>query len=534
MTPTAVVPEAPPTDSPILRVSEMTKSFPGTLALDRVSLELHSGEILAVVGHNGSGKSTLVKILAGVYSKDAGEVDLAKHADGDTEIHIIHQDLGLVSQLNTVENLGLQGARGVSGFTPFDGAAEKKRARELIGRFGEEFDVTLPIGQLSPAQRSIIAIARALDGWTHSRNVLILDEPTEALHASEVDLLFEAVKRVAAQGAGVIFISHRLDEVLTLTSRVAVLRDGMKVADEARAGLNHDRLVDLVTGGSAVQDTLSTARHFAGEPALTVRNLRGRGIEGLDLDVRPGEIVGVAGVLGSGRETLPSLLFGATQAQAETFQVAGEDYDDRNPAESIRRQIAFVPGDRSVFGSIPRLTARENITLPQLRSLRNRWWSISKDKERAETQQLMDSYDVKPPRLEQTFSLFSGGNQQKIVFAKWMRNEPRLLILEEPTQGVDIGAKQSIYQAIDRAADTGAAVVVCSSDAKELVRLCGRVHVMRGGRIVRELAGEELTETELVLTGYGLTSDDAATDGSAAPSVAPSSPHTHHESENRT
>lgn len=532
MTTTSVADAEAPTDTPILRVSGMTKSFPGTLALDEVSLELHSGEILAVVGHNGSGKSTLVKILAGVYSKDAGEVDLATHDEGDTQIHIIHQDLGLVSQLNTVENLGLQGARGVSGFAPFNSSAEKARARELIGRFGEEFDVTVPIAQLSPAQRSIIAIARALDGWTHSRNVLILDEPTEALHASEVDLLFEAVRRVAAGGAGVIFISHRLDEVLNLTNRVAVLRDGRKVADESRAGLNHDRLVDLVTGGPAIEETVRTRREFDGALALRVRNLKGRGIEALDLDVRAGKIVGVAGVLGSGREALPSLLFGEAEGSADEFKVAGEDYDDRSPAESIRRQMAFVPGDRSVFGSIPRLTARENITLPELRSLRNGFGSISSRKERVETQGLMDAYGVKPPRLEQTFSLFSGGNQQKIVFAKWMRNNPRLLILEEPTQGVDIGAKQSIYQAVDHAADSGAAVVVCSSDAKELVRLCDRVHVMRGGRIVRELSGEQLTEAELVMTGYGLESDSShATDPSASEEQI-SPVHTPVESEN--
>lgn len=531
MTATSVAPEAPATSAPILRVKGMTKSFPGTLALDDVSLELHSGEILAVVGHNGSGKSTLVKILAGVYSKDAGEVDLATHDEGDTEIHIIHQDLGLVSELNTIENLGLQGARGASGFTPFDAQAEKVRARELIGRFGEEFDTTVPVGQLSPAQRSIIAIARALDGWTHSKNVLILDEPTEALHASEVDMLFDAVRRVADEGAGVIFISHRLDEVLDLTNRVAVLRDGRKVADESRAGLDHDRLVDLVTGGPSVETTLRQQNEFSGAAALYVQNLRGNGVQSLNLNVRPGEIVGIAGVLGSGREIVPSLLFGVTEALADEFQVAGDDYFRRSPAESIRRRIAFVPGDRSRYGSVPRLTARENITLPQLRTLRNRFWNISGRKEKAETQALMNSYNVRPPRLEQTFSLFSGGNQQKIVFARWMRNDPKLLILEEPTQGVDIGAKQSIYQAIDHAAEEGAAVVVCSSDAKELVRLCDRVHVMRGGEIVRELSGPELTEAELVLTGYGLegrTDDPPA----GSPAETPSPVHTTDESEN--
>jgi len=491
--------------APLLTITGMVKEFPGLRALDDVSLDVHSGEIVAVVGHNGSGKSTLVKILAGVYTKDAGEVEFpASTADEPTELHIIHQDLGLSMQLTAIENLGIQKRQGVAGWAPFNKKQEIAHARELISRFGEPFDVTVPVGRLAPAQRSIIAIARALDGWKHPRNILILDEPTEALHASEVRVLFDAVKKLAAQGAGIIFISHRLDEVLDLSDRVVVLRDGRKVADESRERIDHDRLVAHVTGVAAGEAETGRVGRPHGDVVLEVENLSGAGIEDVDLTLHAGEVVGIAGVLGSGREALPALMFGSVPSHADRFELGGEPYEDRSPAESIRRGMGFVPGDRAKFGSIRLMTARENVTLPELKSLTNGAGAVSTKRERAHVMELIAKYDVKPPRPEQVFAQFSGGNQQKVVFAKWLRNNPRVLLLEEPTQGVDIGAKQALYGAIDAAAAAGAGVVVCSSEAKELVRLCDRVLVLRNGRVAAELSGEDLTETRVVLEGYGL------------------------------
>lgn len=490
----------------LLRVESLVKTFPGLTALDGVSLSVDSGEILAVIGHNGSGKSTLVKILAGVYSLDAGQVALSSTAEegeeGEevTEMHFIHQDLALIPELSAIENLYL--AKG--SLAPNQIVAERARTRELIGRFGEVFDVDIPVKQLTPGQRAIVAIARALDGWDHPRNVIVLDEPTESLHKSEVDVLFQAVRQLAADGAGVIFISHRLDEVLELADRVAVLRDGKKVADEPTTSLDHGRLVELITGSSVAELAEAKPPIAAGEPVLMVTGLHGGGIERLNLTVRAGEIVGIAGVLGSGREALPTLLFGATPATAETFEVSGIAYDHRSPAESIRRGMAYVPADRARFGSVQAFTARENMTLPELRSLRTRTGAINSSRERQEASRLVDEFQVRPPRPEQRFGAFSGGNQQKIMFAKWLRNRPSLLLLEEPTQGVDIGAKAAIYQAIEAAAAAGAAVLVCSSDAKELLRLCQRVIVLREGLQAEELSGDNLIEHRLVLAGYGL------------------------------
>jgi ribose transport system ATP-binding protein len=492
--------------APLVRVEGIVKSFPGLRALDDVSLEVNSGEIVAVVGHNGSGKSTLVKVLAGLYKQDAGMVTLGG-VDGSTaELHFIHQDLGLIPELSAVENLNL-GRSSTGSLAPLRTGDEVQGARSTLSRFGQAFDVRTKVSRLTPAQRAIVAIARALSGWTHGHNVLVLDEPTEALHKSEVDILFSTVRQVAADGAGVIFISHRLDEVLDLADRVVVLRDGRKVADERADGLDHDRLVELVTGAS-LGVHVERSRRVRGEgPVLRIRGLRGATVDGVDLELHAGETVGVAGVLGSGREEVPSLIFGAGDGSAEEYLLHGVPYDRRSAAASIRRGLAFVAGDRARLGSIPQFTARENMTLPQLRSHRSWLGAIRVRRERGEAAALAAEFDVKPARMEQRFGLFSGGNQQKMVLAKWLRNEPSVLLLEEPTQGVDIGAKAAIYAAVNRASATGTAVLVCSSDAKELVRMCDRVFVLRDGRVAAELEGAELTEHRLVLEGYGLAED---------------------------
>ncbi|WP_406035685.1 sugar ABC transporter ATP-binding protein [Nocardioides sp. NBC_00163] len=491
---------------PLLRVTSLVKDFPGLRALDDVSLEVRSGEVVAVLGHNGSGKSTLVKVLAGRYLADDGSVELpASGGEEAAELHFIHQDLALVGALTAVENLNLIGS---ARLRPHDSRAERRRAVELVSRFGEAFDVTAPVASLTPGQRAIVAIARALDGWTHPRNVLVLDEPTESLHGAEVEVLFSAVRGLAADGAGVMFISHRLDEVLALADRVVVLRDGRVVAAEPVDGLDHDRLVELITGATPAEIESHQPHDVRGDPVLSVRGLRGGAIEHLDLDLHPGEIVGVAGVLGSGREAVPSLLFGAVPSHAGSFTVGGAVVLAPTPATSIRRKVAFVPGDRARHGSTAQMSARENLTLPQMRTVRGAGGAISNRRERAEAERRLAAYDVRPHRTEQRFGLFSGGNQQKIVLARWLRDDPLILLLDEPTQGVDIGAKTTIYDAVGQAAANGTAVLVSSSDTKELLRICDRVLVLRDGRLVAELAGEALTEHRLLVEGYGLTPDN--------------------------
>ena len=513
-----------PAAHPLLRVSGMSKTFPGLKALDDVSLEVASGEIVAVVGHNGSGKSTLVKILAGVHQADAGALVEVRDshgralsgADAGRELHVIHQDLGLVDALSTVENLGLGQTGTRRSFAPVRGAAERRHAQQLIARFGATFDPTVPVRSLSPAERAIVAIARALDGWDRPDKVLILDEPTTAFHGDEVRVLFEAIRRTARDGAGVVFISHRLDEVLGLADRVVVLRNGRVVADEPVSRLDHDGMVQLIAGRAiAVIEHDRGARRPA-TPMLTVRGLRGGKIAGLSLSIGEGEVVGVSGLLGSGREELSALLSGARHRAGGRIEVAGEELVPDDPRSAIELGVAHVPADRRRSGAVMDMNARENLTLPSLRPLRRRLGRLDGAAEQRQADHWVRTVALHPPEPERALKLFSGGNQQKVVLAKWLRMHPRVLLLDEPTQGVDVGAKAAIYELILAAARSGTAVMVCSSDTEELVLLCDRVLVLERGGLVADVPRESLSEARLVREELGLA---AGPDGIDDPST---------------
>jgi ribose transport system ATP-binding protein len=486
---------------PLLDIRNLSKTFPGVRALDGVSLHVNAGEIVALLGHNGSGKSTLVKVLAGVHRPDDGSQILVRgserHSD-ESGLHFIHQDLGLVPTLNTVENLDLGIALHGRAVRAFHRRNERARARRLLAEFGADVDVTAPISGLSPADRTVIAIARALSDWSSPDNVLILDEPTAALHGEEVAKLFEAIRRVAARGAGIVFISHRLEEVVDLADRVVVLRNGKVVAERERGTFDHASLVDIIAGGvhTGADHRANAAQD---QVRLSVTGLTGPQLNGVDFTVRAGEVLGVSGLLGSGVDTLAGCLFGALQRDGGRVVIDGVAVPSMNPAAAIRAGAALVPSDRRRHGAVVTMTARENITLPSLRPLRRALGRIDARAEHAEAQNWMDSVGALPSNsVNRSFSLFSGGNQQKIVLAKWLRNSPTVLLLQEPTQGVDVGAQAGIYALIQRAAHEGTAVLVTSSDTDELAALCDRVLVLRNGRVLCELHGTGLTEEALV------------------------------------
>ncbi|MEU3512784.1 sugar ABC transporter ATP-binding protein [Streptomyces longwoodensis] len=490
--------------APLLRVHHVSKTFPGLKALDDVSIEVSAGEIVAVLGHNGSGKSTLVKILAGVHQPDPGSIVEVRDAEGHVlsgsaaraELHFIHQDLGLANILSTVENLGLANSARGHALAPIHGAAERRRAEKSIAQFGAHFDVTVPISKLSPAERTIVAIVRAMDGWNRPDKVLVLDEPTAALHGDEAHVLLEAVRRIARSGAGVVFISHRLDEVLGLADRVVVLRDGRVEAQDATSRLDHNRLVELIAGHT-VASTADVPAATGTDSVLAVRELRGNGIEDFSLTVRSGEIVGIGGILGSGRDRLAAMLFGA-EHRSGTVEVAGDTVIPGSPAAAIESGMAYVPADRRRHGAVMDMSVRENLTLPLLGPLRRRFARLDTRAERAETAHWMRTVGLRPAHPDQQLKLFSGGNQQKVVLAKCLRLRPRVLLLDDPTQGVDVGAKAAIYELVVAAKRDGAGVLLCSSDAKELVELSDRVLVFRGGRVVSEVPREALSEARLV------------------------------------
>jgi len=502
--------------SRLLEVRGVSKTFPGLKALDGVSAQVGSGEIVALLGQNGCGKSTLVKILAGVYQADPGsEVVLAKdEAGNETSLHFIHQDLGLVGSLSTIENLDLGRPLGRRGLLPAPVRAERRRAEELIAGFGGDFDVTVPVEQLAAAERTIVAIARALDGWDHPRNVLVLDEPTAALHSAEVDRLFAAIREVARRGAGVIFISHRLDEVIELADRVIVLRDGVLIADIERGAYDHDDLVRLIAGEVGSIAVAHEHAPASGRPVLSAKGIAGRTIETLDVDLHRGEVVGVCGVLGSGREEVARVLFGAAPGSVAELRLDGEPIASRlGPREAIARGIAYVPADRHREGAVLTMSVRENLTLPRLASLRGRLGSLSGAKERAEVADWVARVGLRPAEPERPIGLFSGGNQQKVVLAKWLRNDPKVLLMDEPTQGVDVGAKAAIFELIATAAAAGAGVLICSSDAKELSLVCDRVLVMCDGVLAGTASRPSLSEASLVAASLGTRPDQAPAKG---------------------
>ncbi len=500
--------------APLLRVTKISKSFAGAKALDEVSLEVHSGEILAVVGQNGSGKSTLVKVLAGVYERDPGGDIEVRDASGalvgvrgahHESLHFIHQDLGLLPMLSTTENLALGRRLGRRALLPGNRNDEHRRAAGVVGRFGVSIDVRAPVAELSPAEKAVVAIARAMDSWTRPDGVLVLDEPTAAFHSGEVDRLFGALRRVAGQGAGVLFISHRLDEVHALADRVVVLRDGRKVADELEGHFDEASLVTKIVGTAvhATRRVTTPTEHRDRVPVLAVEGLRAKKLRGIGFEVGVGEILGVTGVLGSGREELCALLFGATRRSHGAVRVGGEALPPGDMATAIDRGVAYVPADRRQRGAVMVMSVRENLTLPSLHRFHRRFGRVDAGKERRECRRWATAIGLRPLQPEKPMATFSGGNQQKVVLAKWLLTEPRLLLLEEPTQGVDVGAKAAIYDLVMKAASRGTAVLVSSSDTKEVATVCDRALVLEGGRVKVELAAGGLTEEALLSESLG-------------------------------
>jgi ribose transport system ATP-binding protein len=488
-----------PPKSPVLRIRDLRKTFPGTRALDRIDFDLDRGEVHALVGQNGSGKSTLIKVLAGYHRPDPGAViELAGRrieiqdtaASRAAGLRFVHQDLGLVETLNTVENLALGRGLRTRFAGRIDWKAERRDAQQRMNALGYDCDVRRPVSQLAAAERTGIAIARALDHWEDAR-ILVVDEPTASLPRHEVRTLFEALDRVRSQGLGVIYVSHRLDEVFTIADRVTVLRDGRRVGTFPTSQLDENRLVTLIAGSETMRP--SHARPYAGEPGivLDVRGLRGLVVDNVDLVARRGEVLGIAGLTGSGREEALPLIFGAA-SRGGSVSVEGAPLGASVEA-AMNAGMGFVPANRHTDGSITTLSVRENCTLTDLKSLSGRALRLQRSTERSEVCEWINTLDVRPPKPDALFATLSGGNQQKIVLAKWLRRNPRVLLLDEPTQGVDVQAKATIHALARDVADRGSAVVIASSDDAELCGTCDRIIVLRDGRIAGEATGPAMT-----------------------------------------
>lgn len=491
-----------PSDELCIDLRNASKTFGDIQVLKAVDLQVAPNEVHALIGENGCGKSTLIKCLSGYQPFDPGatlsvrgkdvSLPLTSAAVAALGVRFIHQDLGLVPTLTVMENVAFG-----EGFLTRRGRIswrrEAERTADLLSIFGNQgIKPTDLVGELSQARQTIVAIARGLGAASSQTSAMVLDEPTAALPVNEVHVLSQVIRRMKAEGVGIVFVSHRLEEIFDLADRVTVLRDGASVGTFAVQDLSERQLTELIIGRKANQHRSEPPNRQKRAPLLKADGLSGQRVRDVSFSVDAGEIVGVAGLVGSGRSELARLVFGAQTITAGKLTLGGKPLSLRGPGDGLEAGLALVPEDRRRDGAVPTMTVGENLTLPTIEKYFRRGW-LRKNRERAVVESDMARFRINPPIAKRKFATLSGGNQQKVVLAKWFETSPRLLILDEPVQGVDIGARNDIYESLDSAAKAGMGVLMINSDFIDLARICHRVLIMRRGSLVGELEGAALT-----------------------------------------
>ncbi|HET7717671.1 MAG TPA: sugar ABC transporter ATP-binding protein [Bauldia sp.] len=484
--------------APLLDLADIAKNFPGVRALDGVSFDLRPGEVHALLGENGAGKSTLVKIMSGVYRPDRGtiridgrEVTIADPTEAQAlGIVPVHQELHLEPYLTVAENIFL-GRQPKGRFGLIDHARMRREAKAIIDGLGVALDPSARVQSLSVAQRQIIAIARAA---STTARIVIFDEPTSSLTERETGLLFELIERLKAKGLGIIYISHRIDEIFRLCDRVTVFRDGHLVGSKPVAETSLRELIAMMVGRD-ISDLFRKEAAEIGDVVLAVKGLGKRGVlRDISLSVRRGEIVGIAGLVGAGRTELARAIFGDLSCDTGEIRIGGEILPPgHSPSRAIAAGIGLVPEDRKEQGLVTGLPVRQNISMAMLKAL-SRLGIISFRRERQLAEKYVARLAIKTPSVDQKATFLSGGNQQRVVIAKWLATNPKLLIVDEPTRGVDVGAKAEIHTLLCDLAKQGMAIIMISSDLPEILAMSDRVAVMHQGRIVAELPGHGLTQ----------------------------------------
>jgi ABC-type sugar transport system ATPase subunit len=494
-----------PAAPPVLRLGELSKTFAGTRALIGASLDIRPGEIHALVGQNGSGKSTLIKTLAGYHAPDPGAeaeldgepFDLGRAVpDG---LRFVHQDLGLVLELNAMDNLALRGgfARGAMGRVLW--SEQEAETERVLARFGVDLDIHRPLAAATPVERTVVAIAAALQGWHGGPGVLVLDEPTAVLPHDEVERLFAVVREVRAAGTSVLYVSHRLDEIFELADRVTVLRGGCVIGTQAVGDIDAGGLASLMVGEEVDPDYRAPVAARPDAPVvLEARDVQGRWLRGVDLDVHRGEILGIAGLAGAGVLELPYVIAGCAKHNVSgrlRLPERSSEWTDAADAQDL--DIPLVPADRGREGIVAEFAVSENLSLSVLGRLGRRA-RLDRRAEAELVEQWTQRLGVVSAGPGAPISTLSGGNQQKVVVARCLVRDPELLVLCEPTAGVDIGTRVAIYELIAELSRNGLTVVLSSSDAGDVLAMCTRVVVLRDGRVAAELGGEGLTEQALL------------------------------------
>ena len=484
----------------ILRIDNVSKSFPGVIALEDINLNVFKGEVLALVGENGAGKSTMMKILSGIYAMDKGAIYFEgkpvtirnPFESQKLGISIIHQELNQIMDLSITENLFV--GREISKNGIF---VNKKKANELakqaLETVGLDIEPTTPIRELSIAQRQMVEIARAI---SFNAKLVIMDEPTSSLTENETEILMDIIKSLCEKDVSVIFISHKLDEVLKISNRITALRDGHIVGTYDTQDCTEEKLISLLVGRE-IDSLYPKTPSVLGDTVLKVKDLTTNYVSDISFELKKGEIVGFAGLVGAGRTELARAIFGVDEIKSGTIEIDGKAVKITNPGQAVKNGIALVSEDRKLEGLVLGMTIRENVSMPVHDVVSNGIF-ISNSKETQLANESMETLSIKAYSAEQKAGNLSGGNQQKVVISKWLATKPKILILDEPTRGIDVGAKKEIHAIIDKLSKQGLAVMMISSELPEILGMSDRIIVMNGGRIKGEISRQDATQENIM------------------------------------
>ncbi len=493
----------------ILQMDGISKSFGGVHALREVNFDLNFGEVHALVGENGAGKSTLIKVLGGIIPRNAGRIvfdgqDVEYHRPIDAleaGIAIIHQELSLMPQLNVIENMFMGRMKSRMGILNW--GELKRRTLESMALINLDVDPNAVVRDLTISQRQLIEIARAL---AVNAKLIIMDEPNSSLSESESEVLFEVIESLQERGIAIIYVSHKIEEVLRISDRISVLRDGQYIGTIAREEADEQKVINMMVGRQ-LDRTAHTVYENVGEKLLEVHNLTGRGFQNVSFDVRKGEIVAFSGLVGAGRSEVNRAVFGADKFDEGKVILNGKPVRFKSPGQAIRSGLAMVPEDRKVLSLFMNMEISKNMSMAELPHMTNA--IISERRERDLVDNYVDKLDIRLSSINDPVSSLSGGNQQKSVLGRWLATDPKLLILDEPTHGVDIGAKSEIYELMRRLANEGMGIILISSELPEVLALANRIVIMHEGRVTGIMEREDATEESVMAYATGLSDDFA-------------------------
>ena len=484
----------------------VVKEFPGVRALDDANLNIYPGRVMALLGENGAGKSTLMKVMTGIHERDAGtlkylgrDVEFKGPRDSQEQgISIIHQELNLIPELSIAENIFL-GREPMGRFGRIDWSTMKQEAQKLLDMLDVEYDPSTPVGKLSIGVQQMVEIAKAL---SFSSKVIVMDEPTDALTDRETESLFKVIRQLRAEGKGIVYISHRLPEIFQVCDDATIMRDGQFIDESPVSELTEDRIIELMVGRS-LEEQYPRVEVEPGNLTLKVENLNASGIDNVSFSLREGEILGVSGLMGAGRTELMKALYGANPVSSGKVEVASVEQNIRTPAHGLSAGVVYISEDRKGDGLVLELSVRDNMSLCSLEQFTAAVGKIDRQQERESVADFIRRFNIKTPSDNQLIRNLSGGNQQKVAIAKGLMTNPKVLILDEPTRGVDVGAKKEIYQLINEFKARGMSILLVSSDMPEVLGMSDRVMVMHEGRVTGEFSQAEATQEKLMRCAVG-------------------------------